>query len=108
MSLGDLHADVLHDLLHHPLGFDRIMCGLRICLRPKEDLPSLVAAVSTLRLVDRQHALIGPKPHSAGMHSKQFCRVTEGKPFVCHVILYVQEALSCAEHGRYTCPAPAP
>ncbi|MCK7519347.1 MAG: hypothetical protein MZV64_17285 [Ignavibacteriales bacterium] len=27
-ALGDLHADILHDLVHHPLGFDRFTPGL--------------------------------------------------------------------------------
>ena len=44
----------------------------------------------SLRLVNGKYAFIGPKPHRAGMHSKQVCGTAEGKPIVSQYLLRCQ------------------
>src|SRR5215211_4036142 len=46
-----------------------------------------------------QHSLVGPKPHRTGMHTEEFCCVTEGEPFICHVVVH---SLPGEKIGQYS------
>src|SRR5262245_39896226 len=75
---------MLYDFLHHPIRRQCLFSRPGIGLCPKENFCTLIATMSALCLVDRQHAFVRPKPHRTGMHTQEPGCVTKREPFVSH------------------------